>query len=183
MTRLAQAYTGYNYYGSTSPGTEPQRKSDWDKFMEFNNVAMGAVSNILGSWLQGRAQAQSAQTMADALKSMPPADRQKIMQAYMVQQMLQQQGYQTGANPMQMQQLGQAWNMIPRQQTQQAASGALSFLGGNASGNAQIQALLGQQGARFGVSGAAQWPSWLLPGIAVAGVAVAAIFLPRLWER
>jgi len=168
------------------PAIQPTKTSDWDKFMQFNNAVAPVIGNILGTWIQGRAQAQSAKTMADALASMPAQDRQKVMQQYMVQNMLLQQGYspsQLGVSQSNMQNMGQAWNMLPSGQTQSAANGAFAFLQGNIGGNAQMQAMLNQQGAQFGVSGLGSLTKYAVPVLIAGAVVAGVIFLPKIMEK
>ena len=168
---IGQYYTGggpsagYPYYGSPAPGMEPAKKTDWDKFMEFHNSMMPAVSNVLGTWLQGRYQVLSAQEMAKAFASAPAASQQQMMAAYMNQRMLQQQGISTpGMNPMMMNNFGQAMNMVPPQQLQSATQGGMNMLM-QGTNNPYLQGLIGQQGAQV----SARWPSWALPALLIGG--------------
>jgi hypothetical protein len=178
-----KATLGQNLW-QTSP--QPTKTSDWDKFMQFNNAVMPVIGNILGTWMQGRAQAQSAKTMADALASMPAEDRQKVMQQYMVQKMLLEQGYspqQLGVSQSNMQNMGQAWNMLPGGQTQSAANGAFAFLQGGMGGNTQMQAMLNRQGAQFGVTGLGSLAKYAIPVLIAGTVVAGVIFLPKIMEK
>lgn len=170
--RLGQTYPSYQYYGTQAPGQAPQKLTDWDKFMQFNAVAMPVLSNILGTWMQGRYQAYSSQQMAEALKSMSAADRSKIASQLVAQQMLQAKGFNTGADQGMMQNLGGAFNSLPSSMQNQAFGDAFNLLGQGAGGNAEILAALNQQGGMFGAKGALSSTTTLLL-LAGGGVAVA----------
>jgi hypothetical protein len=162
---------GYQYYGSPYPGAQPVEKSDWDKFMEFNNAVMPALSNVLGTWIQGRYQAQSAQSMADAFKTMTPQQQAQVMEAYMVNQMMAQQGMQPSMNQQQMNNLGMAFNSMPPQQFNQAYGMAMNNMQQAAGGSAGMQALINRTGAQMKAGGGFSIPGWVL---AVGAVAVGA---------
>jgi hypothetical protein len=172
--------TGYSYYGSPYPGAQPQKTSDWDKFMQFHNSMMPALTNILGTWMQSRAQVQTAQQQKEAaiamsknMAALPPQQQQQLMQGYLVNQMMAQQGGQTTMNPMQMQVMGQAFGQMPPQQFNQAYQGAMANLSQAAGGNAQIQAMLNRQGAMLRGGASGQIPGWvIIGGLVAAGLVV-----------
>lgn len=163
----------FSYYGSQTPGGAPVKSTEWDKFMQFNNAVMPALSNILGTFIQGRYQAQSAQTMADAFKGMNQTQQSSMMQAYMVNQMMAQQGLQPQMSQQQMNNMGQAFGMMPSSQFNSAFGGAMGNLGQAAGGNASLLALLNQQGKVLKSSVTGSIPVWaIVAGIVGAGAVV-----------
>jgi len=168
------------------PSAQPTKTSDWDKFMQFNAMVAPVIGNILGTWMQGRAQVQSSKQMADAMASLPAQDRDRVMQDYMVKKMLLEQGYspqQLGTSTQTMNNMGQAWNMMPANQTQSSANNAFAFLQGSMGGNTQMQAMLNKQGAQFGVTGLGSLTKYMVPVLIVGAVVAGAIFLPKIMEK
>jgi hypothetical protein len=178
MTGLGQ----YSYYGSPYPGAEPQKTSDWDKFMQFNNAVAPVIGNILGTWMQSRAQVQTAQQQKEAaaiiakqMGSLPPNQQSQMMQSYLVNQMLQQQGYQPQMGAGQMNAMQMAFQQMPPQQFNQAYQGAMTNLSQAAGGNAQILAQLNRQGAALRGSASGQIPGWVIIG-GLVGVGLVVYF-------
>jgi len=148
-------------------GMAPAKMSDWDKFMQFNNAIAPVIGNIMGTWIQGRQQAQSAEQMAKMFESMTPQERSYMMQGYMTQQMLLQQGITPqGYDPMMMNNMGQAFNMLPASMRSSTANNAMQQMLAAAGGNAQIRGMINQQDAQFG----AGVNLFILIPVALAGI-------------
>lgn len=160
----AELGQGYAYYGSQPP----QQTSDWDKFMQFNAIVAPVLGNILGTWIQGRYQAQSAQTMAQAFDKMSPEQQTQVMQGYLVETTLRQQGQGGQMDNASYNNMGQMFGMANPNAVSNAYNNGFAGLQQAAGGNAQILAALNQSGAKVKGSAGFTVPSWVLLAAAAA---------------
>ena len=173
LERMAGLGQGYNYYGSSYPGGQPQQTSDWDKFMQFNSVMAPLIGNILGTWIQGRAQVQSSKQMADAFDRMSPEQQEQVMEAYLVEKTLRDQGISTKTDDATFNNMGGMFGQANPSAVNNAYTGAFSNLQNAAGGNAQLLAAFNRSGASVKASSGFSIPSWVL----IAGVAAVGYYL------